>query len=89
MEEYFVAGLRGLVLGVARGLRGFGKHHKIDKESFDAIFFLKSLGISVVIGVCVEFLKPYLPVDDNFILDIVTDWVAPWVGTDLVEDILE
>lgn len=88
MEEYFIAGLRGIVLGVARGLKGFGEHKKKDpKEGFNAIKYLKSVAICIVIGVGVEFIKPYLPIDDNMILDFLTDYATPWVGTSAIEAI--
>lgn len=87
-EEYIPAVARGIVLGVVRGLRGFSKHKKEDsKETFDLGLYVKSVAVCTVIGVVAEFLLPFLPIGDNMILDVIAQYIVPWVGTDVLEDI--
>lgn len=93
LEEYFPVIGRGILLGIARGLKGFAKHKKeSSKTTFDPWKYIKSIGICIGVGVIVETVLPYVPdsIDtNNFIISAITDYVAPWVGTSVIEDIFK
>jgi len=90
LEQYVPVIIKGVVLGIARGLNGFAGHKKEDpKESFNAIKYLKSVAVCAGIGIAAELLLPYLPIEKNIIVDLITGYVVPWVGTDVVEDIFK
>jgi hypothetical protein len=76
-----------LGIGIIRGIRGWLKHKNEDDYEADPKRFLKSLGVSAVLGIIAEAVVIWGQIDIATAQSIAIQLVGTWVGTDVIEDI--
>ena len=87
-EEYIPTALFGGLIGVARGLKGFADNKKENPgEGFELGKFAISVVVCAGVGVVAELVSSYAALPSGVVIDFVAQYVAPWVGTDVVERI--